>query len=64
MRRHPRAGSTLMTRYFMSEGANELDVFVEDDTDLNGAFDAICAETGERLRVRGWMISQIEEILL
>lgn len=51
-----------MTRYYMSNGTVDLDVFVDDDADLDGTFDAIDADTGERLRINGWLISDIEEI--
>lgn len=51
-----------MTRYFMTDGINDLDVFVSEDADLDGTFDAICADTGETLRVNGWLIAEIEEI--
>jgi len=49
-----------MQRYWMTDGTNDLDLMVEDGTDLEGAFDAICNDTGERLRVRGWMITDLE----
>lgn len=51
-----------MTRYFMSDGTNDLDVTVADDADLDGTFEATCNDTGEILRINGWMISEIEEI--
>lgn len=49
-------------RYFMSDGTNDLDVLVDENADLDGTFEAICVETGDRLRVNGWLISDIEEI--
>ena len=51
-----------MKRYYMSDGIADLDVMVADDADLDGTFDAVCVDTGERLRVNGWLISDIEEI--
>jgi hypothetical protein len=53
-----------MTRYYMSDGMNDLDVLVDDDADLDGEFTATCLDTGETLRVRGWMIADIEELAL
>jgi len=51
-----------MTRYWMTDGINDLNVMVDDSADLDGAFDAICCDTGETLRVKGWMIEEIEKI--
>lgn len=52
----------MMTRYWMTDGINDLDVLVHPGTDLDGSFDAICVDTGEPLRVHGWMIEDIERV--
>lgn len=49
-----------MRRFTVSSGADDFDVFVPNDVDLDDEFTAICAETGETLRIRGWMCD-IEE---
>lgn len=49
-------------RYLMSGGLYDLDVTVDDDADLDSTFTAICNDTGETLRVNGWLFSEIEEI--
>jgi hypothetical protein len=51
-----------MTRYFISDSTNDLDVLVADDADMDGAFDALCLETGEVLRINGWQATAIEAI--
>ncbi|MCP3730424.1 hypothetical protein M9978_08280 [Sphingomonas sp. MG17] len=51
-----------MTRYFISDGMTDFDVYVADDADLDGTFDAICAEDGERVRINGWQAETIEKI--
>lgn len=51
-----------MTRYFISDGMTDFDVLVADDADLDGSFDAICVEDGERVRIHGWMADTIEKI--
>lgn len=53
-----------MTRYLMSDGVTDLDVLVPDHTDLDGEFEAFDRESGERIRVRGWMIDSVEELPL
>ncbi len=50
-----------MTRYIIDSGMVTLDVFVDPAADLDGSFDATDAETGERLRINGWMIESMEE---
>ena len=43
-------------------GGCELDVTVDgtiDDVDLDGTFIALCNDTGERLRVNGWLADDI-----
>ncbi len=51
-----------MTRYLLSDGYDTLDVLVDDATDLDGAFDAIDIDTGDRLRVRGWLLVDVMEV--
>lgn len=41
-------------------GHYDLTVWVRPDADLDGTFDAICDDTGERLRVNGWMFEIVE----
>lgn len=48
------------TRYFIVAGHHDLDVLVRDDADMDGAFEAICNDTGETLRINGWMIESCE----
>jgi len=36
-------------------GACDLTVWVRAEADLDGEFEAICDDTGDRLRVNGWM---------
>lgn len=43
-----------MRTLFASSLAGELELIVNDDVDLDGSFDAVCADTGERLRINGW----------
>lgn len=49
-------------RYLIDNGTATLDVYVDDDADLDGTFEATDAETGERLRINGWQADTIEEI--
>lgn len=51
-----------MNRYYISDGTTDFDVFVDADADLDGTFDAIDAETGERVRINGWMATDLELI--
>ncbi len=51
-----------MTRYLISSGLYDLDVLVPEDADLDGTFDAIDVESGDTLRINGWMIESIEEV--
>lgn len=45
-----------MTRHIQLESdMYDFEVEVDDDVDLDGTFDALCVETGERLRINGWM---------
>ncbi|QNQ09263.1 hypothetical protein [Sphingomonas alpina] len=53
-----------MTRYYMSDGVQDLDVLVDDDADLDGEFAAICLDTGQTLKVKGWLIDQLAEMPL
>lgn len=49
-----------MTRAIIDFGCETLDVLIPTGTDLDDAFDAIDAETGEPIRINGWMIDAIE----
>lgn len=49
-----------MTRAIIDFGCETLDVLIPTGTDLDDAFDAIDAETGEPVRINGWMIDAIE----
>lgn len=44
----------------LTSSAVDLTVWVEADADLDGEFDAICDDTGERLKVNGWMFEVIQ----
>lgn len=45
-----------MTRHLLLESSEyDFEVEVEDGVDLDGTFDAICVETGEHLRINGWL---------
>lgn len=44
----------------LTSGAVDLTVWVRAGTDLDDAFEAICDDTGERLRVNGWMFEVVE----
>lgn len=48
-----------MTRAIIDFGCETLDVLIPTGTDLDDAFDAIDAETGEPVRINGWMIDSI-----
>lgn len=48
-------------RYFIEMGFYSLDVTVSPDADLDGTFTARCNDTGETLRINGWLIDSIEE---
>lgn len=54
----------MTTRYFMSDGVNDLDVLVDSHADLDGEFEGICTDTGEVLSIKGWMISELEQLPL
>lgn len=49
-----------MTRAIIDLGPYTLDVIIPTGTDLGDAFDAIDAETGEPVRINGWLIDNIE----
>jgi len=38
-------------------GAVDLELWVSPDADLDGTFPAICRDTGELLRVNGWLFA-------
>lgn len=55
---HPlaaRAGRTVYVE--MSGGAYDLRLWVEPDADLDDLFVATCADTGDCLHVRGWLMT-------
>uniref|UniRef100_A0A6M3XL32 Uncharacterized protein n=2 Tax=root TaxID=1 RepID=A0A6M3XL32_9ZZZZ len=43
----------------LTSSAVDLTVWVKADADLDDAFEAICDDTGERLRVNGWMFEVV-----
>lgn len=46
-------------RIYCSDGMTDLEGTVRDDADLDGTFTLTC-DDGERLRVCGWLISDLE----
>lgn len=44
-------------RVFCSSGLVDLEGEVDDDAELDGTFVLVCADTGERLAVNGWLFS-------
>ena len=46
----------------ISSDACDLHVSYETGTDLDGAFEAFCHDTQKMIRVRGWMISEIQAL--
>jgi len=49
-----------MQRAIIDMGPYTLDVLIPIGTDLEDAFDAIEADSGESLRINGWLIDNIE----
>lgn len=47
-------------RILISDGMSDLDLTVDDDTDLDGSFVGTCNETGDRLRISGWLAESID----
>ena len=46
------------TRHIFAESDfHTLELFVRSDADLDDTFTATCADTGETLRVNGWLFS-------
>lgn len=45
-----------MQRAIIDYGSETLDVLIPAGTDLDDAFDAIDAESGEMIRINGWML--------
>ncbi|KQX19348.1 MULTISPECIES: hypothetical protein [unclassified Sphingomonas] len=41
-------------------GPYTLDVTFSADADLDGTFEAVCNDTGEILRINGWLIEDID----
>ena len=56
IRDHARSEGYSLAIYLSGDGV-DLDVYVKPDTDLDCRFRAICAETGEALRIDGWRFS-------
>lgn len=44
-----------MTRYIAETDFYSFEIWAPEDTDFDSAFDAIDAETGETLRIYGWL---------
>ena len=42
-------------------GAYDLSLFVAPNTDFDDLFLATCAETGDLLHVKGWLVSEISD---
>lgn len=38
----------------------DLDVMIPDHADIDGEFEALCVNTGERIRIKGWLIEDID----
>lgn len=53
-----------MKRLLVEMGFYSLEVDVADDVDLDDRFPAVCAESGDRLFINGWMIENVEELAL
>ncbi|MDP9412671.1 MAG: hypothetical protein M3Q08_00960 [Pseudomonadota bacterium] len=49
-------------RYFIDFGSESIDATVDADADLDGTFTAVCNDTGQTLRVNGWLILSLEEL--
>lgn len=47
-------------RITCTAGPYDLDLTVADDVDLDDRFPAVCNETGEKLWVNGWTITDVE----
>ncbi|GEM_PF-1881526 len=44
----------------ITNGEHDLTVWVRPDFDIDGQFDAICDDTGERLTINGWFFEIVE----
>lgn len=53
-----------MQRYWMTDGMTDLDLLVPEGTDTDGEFIGTCVDTGDQLRVRGWMLTECAELPL
>lgn len=49
-----------MPRYLIEMRERSLDVTVAEDADLDDRFVATCNDTGERIRVSGWLMDSCE----
>jgi hypothetical protein len=45
---------------FVSDGFTDLQGSVDEDADLDGEFELIEEDTGERLMVKGWLAVELE----
>jgi hypothetical protein len=53
-----------MKHLLIEMGWHSLEVAVADDVDLDDAFEATCLDTGELLRINGWLMASVEELEL
>lgn len=51
-----------MKQLLIDMGCYSLELEVADDIDMDGEFDATDLNTGEQLRINGWLIDSVEEI--
>lgn len=52
-----------MAKQLLVEGMGySLEVEVADDVDLDGEFEALCLDTGEKLQIKGWLIDNVEDL--
>ena len=47
----------------IGDGAETLQMWISPDTDIDGSFKGVCAETGEILSVNGWLAMVYRERL-
>ncbi len=44
---------------YVSDGMSDLEGYINPSDDLDGSFIMICGLTGDRLRIQGWLASEI-----
>lgn len=49
-------------RVLVDIGNTELDLTVDEDTDFDGTFVGTCNDTGERLKVNGWLAEEVTHV--